>query len=265
MSIFKPLNQKIHDWQEQRVWVVGASSGIGEALAKVLLQKGAKVILTARRLEQLNQIAAPFPNNALVAAFDVCEDAQWDHAYQQINNRFGGVDLVIFCAAKYQPERSWEVKTPIMRQTLQINLQSVYQGLHTVLPTMMSNKNGGLAIIASVAGYVGLPNASVYGPSKAALINLAEILYTDLHPENINVYLINPGFVKTPLTEKNSFEMPALQTPEQAANAILDGMKRGKFEIHFPRRFTAVLKLLQMFPYRLRFVLMKFIDPQANH
>lgn len=261
MSIFKPLNQKINDWQEQRVWVVGASSGIGEALAKVLLQKGAKVILTARRIEQLNQIAAPYANNALVAAFDVCEDAQWQLAHQQANAQFGGVDLVIFCAARYQPERSWEVQSQTMKNTLQVNLQSVYQGICTVLPSMLAKKNGGLAIIASVAGYVGLPNASVYGPSKAALINLAELLYTDLHPENMNVYLINPGFVKTPLTEKNSFTMPALQTPEQAALAILKGMEKGNFEIHFPRRFTLVLKMLQLLPYRLRFSMMKLINP----
>jgi short-subunit dehydrogenase len=106
-----------------------------------------------------------------------------------------------------------------------------------------------------VAGYFGLPNASVYGPSKAALINLAELLYVDLRPRGISVYLINPGFVQTPLTAKNEFTMPALQTPQAAARAIRDGIASGRFEIHFPRRFTLALKLLRWLPYRLRFPL----------
>ncbi|HEY4714112.1 MAG TPA: SDR family NAD(P)-dependent oxidoreductase, partial [Aquirhabdus sp.] len=111
--------------------------------------------------------------------------------------------------------------------------------------------------IASVAGYFGLPNASVYGPTKAALINLTEILYSDLHPKGLNVYLINPGFVKTALTDRNTFTMPALQTPQQAADAIWQGMSAGRFEIHFPRRFTQVMKLLQLLPYRWRFSLLE--------
>ena len=106
-----------------------------------------------------------------------------------------------------------------------------------------------------MAGWIGLPKASVYGPSKAALINLAEILYSDLHPRGLDVYLINPGFVDTQLTARNDFHMPALQTPEDAASAIMRGISAGRFEIHFPRRFTLLVKLLRMLPYRLRFAL----------
>ena len=120
---------------------------------------------------------------------------------------------------------------------------------------MLARGGGGIALVASVAGYMGLPNASSYGPSKAALINLAEILYGDLHPKGLNVYLINPGFVKTELTEKNNFAMPGLQTPVQAAIAILRGMRAGHFEIHFPWRFTTIMKLVQHLPYRWRFAL----------
>jgi short-subunit dehydrogenase len=108
---------------------------------------------------------------------------------------------------------------------------------------------------------MGLPNASVYGPSKAALINLAEILYGDLHPKGLDVYLINPGFVDTGLTEKNSFYMPALQTTQQAAAAIWRGISLGEFEIHFPFRFTQILKLLQLLPYRWRFFLIRRLLP----
>jgi len=131
----------------------------------------------------------------------------------------------------------------------------VYAGLEAIFPDMLSRGNGGIGLIASVAGYMGLPNASVYGPGKAAMINLAELLYADLHSKGLNVYLINPGFVSTELTAKNSFAMPALQTTQQAAQSIFKGISNGDFEIHFPKRFTRTLKLIQCLPYRLRFAL----------
>jgi short-subunit dehydrogenase len=192
--------------------------------------------------------------NALVVPFDVLDQAAWRQSHADIVAAFGGIDLLLFCAADYRPERSWEVRSELAEQTLRTNLVSVYSALATVLPDMLQ-QGGGIALVASVAGYMGLPNASVYGPSKAALINLAEILYSDLHGKGINVYLINPGFVKTGLTEKNNFAMPALQTADDAARAIWRGIGQGRFEIHFPMRFTNVLKLLQMLPYRWRFAL----------
>lgn len=261
--LFAPLNTPVNGWTGKRIWLIGASSGIGAALAKAFLGNGATVMLSARRVEQLEQIAACHPN-ARVLPFDVQDKHAWSAAQAHIKHGLGGLDLILFCAAKYQPERSWEIESNDVTQTLQINLNSVYEGLCAVLPDMLKQKSGGIGIIASVAGYIGLPNASVYGPSKAALINLAELLYCDLHHKNINVYLINPGFVKTELTKKNNFLMPALQTPEQAAAAIIKGMEKGQFEIHFPRRFTTILKLLQMMPYRWRFLLInRFLRPEG--
>jgi short-subunit dehydrogenase len=251
---FGPLNTPQQDWHGQRIWLIGASSGIGAALAQALLARGARVALSARRCERLLAVAGGHAH-AVPLPFDVADQNAWGSAHQTLKQQWGGVDLIIFCAANYQPERIWQVEPQQAQQTLMVNLHSVYQGLYVCLPDLIKNGAGGVAIIASVAGFVGLPNASVYGPSKAALINLAEILYGDLHPKGINVYLINPGFVSTELTAKNTFFMPALQTPEQAALAILHGMQRGRFEIHFPRRFTAILKLLQFLPYRLRFAL----------
>ena len=116
---------------------------------------------------------------------------------------------------------------------------------------MRLRRSGGIAIVASVAGYVGLPNATLYGPSKAALINLAELLYAELHAHGLGVYLINPGFVKSRLTARNAFRMPALMTPEAAAEAIVDGLERGRFEIAFPQRFTRLVRLVSLLPYRL--------------
>ncbi len=256
--MFAPLNQPIQAWAGQRIWLIGASSGIGAALAQQALAAGATVILSARRQVQLEQVAQAHAN-ALVLPFDVLDVAAWQSSYAELVARVGGIDLIVFCAADYRPERSWEVNPTIAAQTLQINLGSVYTGLATILPDLIARGSGGIGLIASVAGFMGLPNASVYGPSKAAMINLAEILYGDLHPKGLNVYLINPGFVKTHLTDKNDFTMPALQTPEQAATAIWHGISAGKFEIHFPWRFTQVLKLLQLLPYRCRFALQSYL------
>jgi short-subunit dehydrogenase len=249
-----PLNRPINDWRHKRVWIVGASSGIGAALAKEALAAGALVALSARRKEALEEIAGA-EQNALPVQLDVLDDAAWTSAYQEIRNHFDGIDLVIFCAADYRPERSWEVIPSGAKRTLSVNVGSIYSGLAIVLPEMILRGSGGIALVASVAGYIGLPKASVYGPSKAALINLAEILYSDLHPKGLDVYLINPGFVRTQLTARNDFKMPALQTAEAAARTILKGISAGRFEIHFPWRFTVPLKLMRMLPYRLRFAL----------
>lgn len=251
----RPLNRRIENWEGKRVWLIGASSGIGAALAAEALAAGAHVALSARRAEQLAAVAAGHPR-ALALPFDALEQAAWPEAYATACSRFGGIDLVVFCAAEYRPERSWEVTPAGAARTLGINLGSVYSGLATVLPDMLARGSGGIAIVASVAGYLGLPKASVYGPSKAALINLAELLYTDLHPRGLDVYLINPGFVRTQLTARNDFSMPALQTPEAAARAIRRGMAAGRFEIHFPWRFTMLVKLVRLLPYRLRFALL---------
>ncbi|MYN03201.1 SDR family NAD(P)-dependent oxidoreductase [Pseudoduganella sp. DS3] len=251
----RPLNRRIENWEGKRVWLVGASSGIGAALAAEALAAGARVALSARRLELLQTVAADHPH-ALALPFDALDQAAWPEAYRAACQLFGGIDLVVFCAAEYRPERSWEVTPAGAARTLGINLGSVYSGLATVLPDMLARGSGGIAIVASVAGYLGLPKASVYGPSKAALINLAELLYTDLHPRGLDVYLINPGFVRTQLTARNDFAMPALQTPEAAARAIRRGMAAGRFEIHFPWRFTLLVKLVRMLPYRLRFALL---------
>ncbi len=250
-----PLNPRRRDWHGQRVWLVGASSGIGAALARELLAAGARVALSARTRERLAAVAGS-SSRALVLPMDATVPAQWGAAHEALQAKWQGVDLVIFCSAQYQPERSWQVRAEGVRSMLESNLGSVYYGIETVLPAMIERGAGSLAIVASVAGYMGLPNATVYGPTKAALINLAELLYLDLRPRGIAVTLIDPGFVQTPLTARNNFHMPALITPEQAAAYILAGFAAGRFEIDFPWRFTRVLRLVSRLPYRLRFSLL---------
>jgi short-subunit dehydrogenase len=139
------------------------------------------------------------------------------------------------------------------KHLLDVNLFGVLNCLDSILPALLRQGSGGVAIVSSVAGYVGLPKALIYGASKAALINLAESLYGDLHPLGIGVYLVSPGFVDTPLTQKNDFRMPALISRETAARATLAGIAAGRFEIHYPKRFTRWLKLLRVLPYPLQF------------
>ncbi len=258
-----PLNPRLQDWHGQRVWLIGASSGIGAALAHALLQRGARVALSARRADALHAVLAQAGGSGLALPFDASHASEWPGAYEKLSRTWGGIDFICFCAARYVPERSWQIEPDQVSATLASNLGSVYYGLAQVLPDLIAARQGGIALIASVAGTVGLPNATVYGPTKAALINLAEILYADLHDKGLGVYLINPGFVATGLTAKNRFAMPALQTPQQAAHAILKGLAAGRFDIHFPRRFTIWFKLLQRLPYRLRLALLVKLGARA--
>lgn len=144
-----------------------------------------------------------------------------------------------------------------VNQLIDLNLRGVFNCLDAVLPELLNKGKGGIGIVASVAGYSGLPKALIYGPTKAALINLAESLYLDLHPRGMAVYLINPGFVETPLTAGNDFKMPALMSAVDAADALVSGVAAGHFHIHFPKRFTNWLRLARLLPYRLYFPLIR--------
>jgi short-subunit dehydrogenase len=257
--LFSPFNPPIRHWQAQRIWIIGASSGIGAALAQQLLAAGASVVLSARNDTALLEVAAGHPN-ATVVPMDASDPAAWADARSSLDAAGYQPDLLLFCAADYRPEHSWELQAGQVSQTLATNLASVYYGLETVLPGMMARHGGGIALVASVAGYIGLPGACVYGPGKAAMINLAELLYAELRQHGIAVYLINPGFVATRLTAKNDFNMPALLTAGQAAQRIVSGLERGRFEIHFPYRFTLWIKLLQLLPYRLSLPLLQRLN-----
>lgn len=248
----KPLNPPISDWQGKRVWIVGASSGIGEALAQRLRREGARLALTARDEDALRKVAAP---GELVLPADVTDVESLRAANDLLLRQFGGVDLVVYCAGVYTPMRAWEIDLPVVRETIEINLLGVYNLLNLVIPTFSETGSGAICLVSSVAGYSGLPKALAYGPSKAALNNLVQILYTDLAPRGIGVYLVNPGFVATRLTRKNDFRMPSLMTPESAADAIVAGLARGRFEIRFPNMFTFWMKSLSRLPDRLRFYL----------
>ncbi len=246
-----PLNPTIKSWTAQRVWVIGASYGIGAAVARKLLDAGARVALSARKRDLLDAIAAG--RDALVLPLDVTDPASVHAAATQLRNAWNGFDLALIVAGTHVEMRAQTWDLGRARKLLDVNLMGVLNCLDAILPELLAQGRGGVGIVSSVAGYVGLPKALVYGPSKAALINLAESLYGDLHPRGMGVYLINPGFVDTPLTQKNDFRMPALISPEEAADETLRGIAAGRFEIHYPRRFTRGLKLLRVLPYPLQF------------
>ena len=248
-----PMNVPVRDWTGRRVWLVGASSGIGAALAEALHARGAALALSARPSPRLEALAEQ--TSALALACDVSAPGAVADAARRLHDRWGGVDHVVYLAAHYAPMRGFELDLDAVRASVETNLLGAYATVDAALPLLEGRDAASLVLVASVAGYRGLPTAVAYGPTKAALINLAETLYLDLEPRGIGVHLVNPGFVRTPLTDRNDFTMPALIEPAEAAEAILAGLSRGSFEIAFPRRFTAWMRLLRHLPDRLYFPL----------
>lgn len=246
------LNPKLAEWHGQRVWLIGASSGIGEATARLLMQRGARVALTSRSRDALLALA---DGDAHVAPADVTDRASLASAFDGIRTAFGGIDAAIINAGTHRPVRAWDFDAAAAGQLVEVNLIGALNAAALVAPYFAERGAGRIALTASVAGYGGLPTGLVYGATKAALINFAETLYLDLAPRGVAVHLVNPGFVKTPLTDLNEFRMPALIGADEAAHEILAGIENGEFEIHFPKRFTRVMKLLKLLPYRAYFPL----------
>ena len=246
------MNTRLSDWRGKRVWIIGASSGIGAETARALLARGARLAISARNQEALRGVAGK-RLDTLILPFDITDRGSVLAARDKILESWGRIDLVLVVAGSYRKMRADDFDLAAAKQMLDVNLGGTLVCLDAVLPTLLAQGGGGIGIVASIAGLSGLPQALIYGPSKAALINLCESLYLDLHPRGIGVYLINPGFVATPLTAGNDFAMPALITAPVAAQELIRGIERGEFHIHFPRRFTNWVRLLRLLPYRWYF------------
>ena len=246
------LNPRIADWTGQVVWLVGASTGIGRATASLLHERGARVIVSARSADMLDGFVRVHPGSQALP-LDVTDRASLAAAAQRIVADHGRIDLVVYSAGVFKPMRATAFDLDEALRQLNINYVGALNLLAAVLPQLLRQADAGqpghVSLVSSVTGYRGLPTALGYGPTKAALINLAETLYLDLRPRGIGVSVVNPGFVETPLTAQNQFRMPALITPEEAAGEILRGWQRGEFEIHFPKRFTLWLKALRHLAY----------------
>jgi short-subunit dehydrogenase len=233
-------------------WLTGASTGIGRAVALRLAADGWRVAATARNAEALAALAAeasaiaPYP-------LDVTDRDASLACAGRIERELGPVDLAIFNAGTHRSMAAQDFSSAIVRQLLDINVMGVAHGLEAVLPRLIARRSGRVMIVASIAGYRGLPTAAAYGASKAALINMAEALRPELMERGVVLQLVNPGFVKTPLTDKNSFDMPFLVSAEQAAETILRGMRSDRFEIAFPTTFAWLMKLVRVLPDRIYF------------
>ena len=249
------LNPPLREWRGKRVWLVGASTGIGRALAEQLHALGATVIVSARKMDALQAFADQHPGS-IALPLDV-SDGPAVKAAAEAALAAGPLDLVCYCAGHYHAMRATGIDLPDLLRHHEVNTVGALHVLAAITPAMVARGQGHISLVSSVAGFRGLPQSLAYGPTKAALINLAETLYLDLQPHGLGVSVINPGFVETPLTAQNEFHMPALITPETAAQAIVQGWARGEFDVHFPKRFTRMLKALRLLPARAYFSLVR--------
>ena len=241
-----------------RLWITGAGKGIGRAVAWEYAARGWIVAASARTAADLTALAeeaAAAKLSGQIVAFpcDVTDHDALKQTFKAIEHDLGPLDQVIFNAGTHIPNAVTNFSVAPFRTLMEINFLGVVNGLDAVVPTFASRRAGHIAVVASVAGYSGLPLASAYGASKAALINMCEALRPEMENAGIGFSIINPGFVRTPLTAKNTFPMPFLIDAEAAARHIFEGMAKGKFEIAFPRPFVIILKLLRMAPYWLYF------------
>jgi short-subunit dehydrogenase len=231
------------------VWITGGGSGIGKALALSFCSDGWDVVISGRDQQRLQKVCELSPQIRSV----VCDIKNEDEVLSA-QPKIGPIDLAVLNAGDYWPGLTYACSQNDHRKIFEVNYFGTLNCIQAVLPEM--RKNGGrLAVVGSLAGYIGLPNASAYGPSKAALISLCESLRAELQDSLVTVQLISPGFVKSALTDKNDFTMPNLLSAEQAAIEIRHGLEGDRFEIAIPRAFVWRMKLLQMVPYRLYFYL----------
>jgi short-subunit dehydrogenase len=227
------------------IWIIGASEGIGAALAREWAARGATLILSARSETKLTALAASLGPQHIPVPIDVSSRENIEVAAETVS-KIGKLDRVIHLAALYDPGEVCDIEHTSAAKIVTVNLMGSFH-IAQVVPELL-RKNGQLALCGSVAGYIGLPEGQIYSATKAAVISLAESLRNELVGE-VDVRLISPGFVDTRLTQKNDFTMPAIVSAKQAADQIIKGLNQRRFEVHFPRRFTLGLKLLSYLPY----------------
>lgn len=230
-------------FSDKTYWLVGASEGMGRALATRLDEEGASVILSARNADRLEELCATL-QNAQVVPLDVTDTDAVRNAAVSI----GPLDGVIYNAGAYEPMRATEWGRDAALRMSDVNFAGALRVLGEVVPGFVKNGRGDITLVGSLAGYRGLPAAIGYGASKAALVSLAETMRFDLKGTGVTVRLVNPGFIKTRLTEKNSFRMPMLMTPEAAAERVLSAMRKRRFRTDFPAPFSWAIRCLAYLP-----------------
>jgi len=239
----------------QRVaWITGAGKGIGRALAKRLSEEGWTVAASARTEQDLSSLAAECPPGRVHAfPLDVTDQELTEAAVNDIETRLGEIDLAVLNAGTHIPVTVDDFSAEPFRRLVETNLMGTVNCLAQLIPRFVARGCGNIAVVASVAGYRGLPTSAAYGATKAALINMCEALKPDLDRRGVRLTIINPGFVETPLTDRNDFPMPFLIPVEEAVDHIMRGLKGSAFETAFPWRFALLMKLLRILPDRLFF------------
>ena len=239
------------------IWITGGGTGIGKAVAIKFANQGWKVAISGRRENILKEVEDINPN---IKSFplDVNDKGKCFEIMKNIKEEFGDIDICFFSTGTWDPKKEREIDVEQIEKVFKVNFFGTLNCIKSVEDHFRNRKNGIITIVSSIAGYKGLPNSTGYGPSKAALNNLAESLYFDFGRYNVRVCLVSPGFIKTPMTDKNDFKMPFLKTPEYSADKIYDGLiNSNKFEIHFPKSLTLILKFFKIIPDRLYFYLVK--------
>ena len=239
------------------IWITGASSGIGKALALKFANEGWQVAASARRENLLNEISV-LNENISSFPLDVTNKDNCKETFQLIKNKYQNIDICFFSTGTWDPKKEKEIDVDQMKKVMEVNFFGTLNCIKVVENYFREKNSGHISIVSSIAGYRGLPNSTGYGASKAALNNLAESLYFDFGRYNVRVSLVSPGFIKTPMTDKNEFKMPFLKTAEFAADKIYKGLiQSSSFEIDFPKELTLILKFLKILPDWLYFKIIR--------
>ena len=241
----------------KNIWITGASSGIGRALALKFANEGWQVAASARRESLLNEISE-LNENISSFPLDVTNKDDCKETFELIKNKYQNIDICFFSTGTWDPKKEKEIDVDQMKKVMEVNFFGTLNCIKAVEKYFREKNSGHISIVSSIAGYRGLPNSTGYGASKAALNNFAESLYFDFGRYNVRVSLVSPGFIKTPMTDKNEFKMPFLKTAEFAADKIYKGLINGSsFEIDFPKELTLILKFLKILPDSLYFKIIK--------
>ena len=240
----------------QNIWIIGASSGIGYKLAEELSHLGANLILSARREDTLKKLQQQLGKNHKTYPCDVSKYEDIKAICSEIKQNNIILDRVIFMPAIYEPNMIADMDITFASYMIDVNIKGALYLIKEILPIFEKQKSGQIVLCGSVAGYIGLPNGQPYSATKAAIVNFAESLYTET-PRYIDIKLISPGFVTTPMTEKNNFDMPMIISADKAAKAIIKDLDKDIFEIHFPKKFTYFLKILAVLPYKIALFITK--------
>ena len=240
---------------KKTIWITGGSTGIGKALAIKFANEGWNVAISARRENLLQEISN---NHENIHGFpvDVTDKIKCKQTFEQIRNKFENIDICFFSTGTWDPKKEKDIDVEQIENVFKVNFFGTLNSIKAVEEYFKNRNMGTITIVSSIAGYRGLPNSTGYGPSKSALNNLAESLYFDFKRSNVRVCLVSPGFIKTPMTDKNDFKMPFLKTTDYAAEKIYDGLvNKNIFEIHFPKSLTLILKILSFLPNSIYFSL----------